>query len=149
MYKRQQHPRPIARVGAARAGVDADDRVRAVGRSGEHALELELAQLLVERVDLRRRVLLGSLVLLLGGQLEVVGDVGELSVDLAQKRELGLDRGAGAQNGLRRLLVVPKAGLERLVVQLVELSFQLGVVKDAPLAPQSAFGGRRACRAFR
>jgi hypothetical protein len=109
-----------------------------VDRAGEHAGELGLAQAPFEAVDLgfgvtdRRRVVLGN------AQLEIVVRLGEIFVELLQRVELTLDVGALAQEGLSFGLVVPEVGSSGLFVQLGELAFELGDVKDAPLAPAGA-----------
>ena len=66
----QEHLRPVLRVVAARAGVDADDGVRVVDRAREHPRELGVAHPRVERRELRRRLGDGRLVVLGGAELE-------------------------------------------------------------------------------
>lgn len=91
----------------------------------------------------------GALVLLLGGKLQVFDDLVELGPDAFYQSELGLGGRAAPQDGLRLGLVVPEALGEGLLGQLLERLGELGDVKNAPLAPQSAVGGRQGCRVLR
>ena len=59
--------------------------------------------------------------------------------ELLGELELRLDLRALAQDGLGLVVVVPEARGERRLGQIFEHAFELRDVKDAPLAPQSAF----------
>ena len=63
----QQHLRPVLGVGAARAGIDGDQRVARVVATGEHALLLQLGQALLHRAHLLLQLALQLWILL--GQL--------------------------------------------------------------------------------
>jgi len=71
-------------------------------------------------------------------ELEVGIGVGKLLVELADHLELALGVGALPEKGLGLGLVVPEARSAGLFVQLSEFSFELGDVKDAPLAQLGA-----------
>jgi hypothetical protein len=116
---------------------------------GEHALELEVADGADERVDLRFGIGDRAVVLLLGGELEVVARVRELLLDALDQLDLRFDSRALAEDDLSMALVVPKPGGQGLLVQLLQLLLQLGEVKDASVAPGSAAGGRSACLELR
>jgi hypothetical protein len=122
--------------------VDGEDGVGLVGRAGEHALELGLAQPLVDRGGLLRRIRDDGLVALGDAELEVLLEVDELLPELLGELELGLGLRALAQRLLGGLVVVPEAGNERGLVQIFEQAGQSRDVKDAPLAPRDASSGR-------
>jgi hypothetical protein len=114
-----------------------------VCRAGEHALELGLPETRIERLGLRGGVGDDGLVVLGGAELEVLGEVAEILLDAPRELELGLDLRALAERALGLLVVVPEAGGEGELVQLLELSGEPSDVKDAPLAPHGAFEGRQ------
>jgi len=120
-----------------------------VGRAAEHAAELHAPRARLERRHERAGLGDGRLVLSLGAELEQ--DLGVLDV-LAELLE-GLDGLLQprplAGELLRLLLVVPEAGDERLLAELLDFALQPGDVKDAPLAQQGAFGGLLGWCAFR
>jgi predicted transcriptional regulator len=119
--------------------VDADDRVVLIGGAAQHAIELGLAHPLVDRAHLLGAVGERSLVVLGRGELEVLERVVDLAPELLREIELRLGVRALAQRGLSLVLVVPESRRERRLRQLVQQSLEFGDVKDAPLAPHSAF----------
>jgi hypothetical protein len=120
-----------------------------VDRSGEHPRELGLADPPVERRELPADLGDGRLVVLRGPELEEDVRVLDVADQLLGASDELLERRALAVDGLRLLLVVPEPGRERLPFEALGLRLQLREVKDAPLAPEDAFGGRQACHAFR
>jgi hypothetical protein len=134
-----EHRRPVLGVGAARAGLDAQDGVAAIGRAGEHAIELGLAELLIDARDLRLGVGDDRLVIFGGAELEVLGRVLDLPTELVRHLQLGFDGRALAQDALGLVVVVPEPWGQGHLGEIFELSLEPRDVKDAPLAPQSAF----------
>jgi hypothetical protein len=120
-----------------------------VDRSGEHPRELGVADPRVERRELRAHLGDRRLVVLRGPELEKDVRVLDVADELLGAADQLLERRALAVDGLRLLLVVPEPGREGLPLEALRLRLQLREVKDAPLAPEDAFGGRQACRAFR
>jgi hypothetical protein len=102
---------------------------------GQHPPELRPANALLERGRLRRGLGNGRLVVLGGAEVEQDDRVVEVARELLDAREPLLEPGALARDRLRLLLVVPEAGSERLLLELVDFRLQLRKVKDAPLAP--------------
>jgi hypothetical protein len=115
----------------------------------EHSRQLGVAHAPVERRKLRGRLRDGRLVVLGGAELEQNAGVIDVADQLLGAADQLLERRALAVDRLRLLLVVPEPRRERLPLEALDLRLQLGKVKDAPLAPEDAFGGRQACRAFR
>ena len=121
----QHHLRPVLRVGAARAGLERDDRVAGVVLAVEERRLLEQAELAPERDDRRldlrppcpgraragRRRRSYSAVSR-SYMLEPLGDAGVLGRDL-----------------LRALLVVPEAGLAQLLLELGDPALERSRVK--------------------
>jgi hypothetical protein len=122
--------------------VDREDGVRLVGGAREHALELGLAEPLVDHRRLLGSVGDDGLVPLGDAEFEVLLEVGELFAELLRELELRLGLRAFAQGLLGGLVVVPEAGDERGLVQIFEQASQSRDVKDAPLAPRDASSGR-------
>src|SRR5690606_29529437 len=109
-----------------------------IHRAAQHPRELDLADPPLEGVDLLLGLGEGGVVALLDRELEEHLGVFDLAADGLDERELALDARALAQKALRLLLVVPETGLQGELIQLFEVAFQLGDVKETPLAPQSA-----------
>ena len=111
----QEHLGPVLRVGAARVGLDRDDRVAAVVLAGEERVLLEAFELGLER-DERG--------LDLGGHVAVHGEELLRVVVLAARgarsaRAACCDaRVLGARSAAAALLVVPEAGLAHLLLEL-------------------------------
>ena len=83
------------------------------------------------------------------GHFQVLFEVRDFSREPLRKFEFLLDIGAFTERGLRLGLFVPEARFEGLVGQFREKTVEFRDVKDAPLAPQSAFEGRRSDRGSR
>jgi hypothetical protein len=120
-----------------------------VGRAGQHALQLRLAQARVDRLGLVGRVGDDGLVVLGGAELEVLLGVADVLLELLCELEALGDRLLLLEDLLRGFVVVPEAGAQGRLVQIFELTLEPRDVKDAPLAPQSAFEGRRSDRGSR
>jgi hypothetical protein len=73
-------------------------------------------------------------VLLRDAEVEELLGVLDVPRELLRRFDPQLDAGALSRYGLGLLRVVPEPGRERLFVQAVDFPFQLGDVKDAPLA---------------
>src|SRR5262249_56928461 len=73
----QRHLGPVLRLGAARAGLDVDERVRRIHLAGEHALELELADFRFETVDVAGDGFDRALVVLADREIEQVAGFAE------------------------------------------------------------------------
>jgi len=80
-----------------------------------------------------------AVVVLRGAELEVLEGVVDLATEARGELDLGLGLGALAQDALRLLVVVPEPWRQRPLGQIFEDSLEPRDVKDAPLAPQSAF----------
>jgi hypothetical protein len=106
-----------------------------VDRAGEHAPELGRADARLEGRRLRGGLGDRRLVVLGGAEVQQDDRVVQVPRQLLDARELLLEAGALAVDDLRRLLILPEAGRERLLLELVYLRFELRKVKDAPLAP--------------
>jgi hypothetical protein len=119
--------------------VDAEDGVIVIGWAAQHAIELGPAEALVERVDLLSAVGHRRVVALGGAELEVLREIVDLLAELLREIERRLDLGALAEDLLSALLIVPEPLRKGDLVQVFELSSQVRDVKNAPLAPQSAF----------
>ncbi len=66
------------------------------------------------------------------------GEILDLAAEPLRHLELRLDLGALAEDGLGFFRIVPEPRRQRRLGQVLEHPFELGDVKDAPLAPQSA-----------
>jgi hypothetical protein len=101
----------------------------------EHPGELGLADAPLEVVELAVDLGDDAVVLLGDAELEELLGVVDVARELLGLFDLGLDRRALAGDRLRALGVVPEPRRQGLLVERVDLPFQLGEVKDAPLAP--------------
>jgi hypothetical protein len=114
----QHHLRPILGIGAARAGVDGDERVARVVAPGEQPLLLELGEVLLDGGHLagdlvgERVVLLGHL----GERLEIV-DVGLQGAPALEAPRRPRVLGADLRGDL---LVVPEPRLLHLLLELAD-----------------------------
>jgi hypothetical protein len=115
----------------------------------EHSPQFGVAHPCIERGKLRGCLRDGRLVVLGGAELEEDARVLDVADQLFDGADQLLERRALPVDRLRLLLVVPEPGRERLPFEALDLRLQLGKVKDAPLAPEDAFGGRQACRGLR
>jgi hypothetical protein len=131
----EQHLRPVLRVVAAGAGVDAHDRVGVIDRPREHPRQLRRAHARFERRRLRRRLGDGRLVVLGGPEVQQDDRVVQVPRQLLDPADLLFERSTSPRDHLRLLLVLPESGRERLLLELVYLRLELRQVKDAPLAP--------------
>ena len=129
--------------------MNTDDRGGLIRRSRKHPVELHLTQAPCYLCGLFVAVCKGRIVIFRGRHLQVLFQVGDFPAELLRELELLLDVGAFAKRGLSLGLVVPEARSEGLLRQFVQEAIELGDVKDAPLAPQSAFRGPRWIRVFR
>jgi hypothetical protein len=134
-----EHLRPVFGVGATCAGVNAQDRIRAIGRAAEHALDLGLPHARLDLRHLRRGVGEHAVVVLGGAELEVLLEVGQLFGELRDELELRLGLRSLSQRLLGGFVVVPEPRAERPVIQIFEETLESRDVKDAPLAHHGAF----------
>src|SRR4029079_8555788 len=138
----QQHRRPVARLGAAGAGLDVDEAVARIERVVEHAPELELGDRRLELggvgLDAEQAVdvafLLRHLV-----QLAVVGEVRGEVVD---RRDDRVERALLATELLGALRLVPDVRVLEGGVDLVQPQRFAVVVKDTPGGRPCASSGR-------
>ena len=119
--------------------MDADDRVRILGRPGQHAFELGAADPIDERAAIRLDLLDDPLVAFRFAHFEQLGGVRYFAREVLDCRDLLFDGGALAEQRLGFRLVVPEVGRGGELIQLFELAFEVRYVKDAPLAHQRAF----------
>jgi len=130
-----QHVHPVAGLGAPGSGVDVDDGVVCIIRPGE-----ELGQLLLRQpprglgqrgLDLRRL----GLGVLFFGQLGEGGEILGLTQELLKRLQLPLAPGDLGEQALRALAVLPEVRRGGALLELSQLSFPLGEVKDDPSIP--------------
>ena len=124
------------------AGMNAEDGVGVISGAGEHPLELDLLQALLEIGKHLRRLFENGLIVLGKRQLEILPRVVDVGLELLAELDLLLGCSALSERGLRLVLVIPEPLLTRKRIEFVDLSFQLNQVKGAPLAQQHAFGGQ-------
>src|SRR5262249_20159694 len=137
----QQHLCPVAGVGAAGPGLDAQEGVGGVLRAAHHRPELEL---------LEAGLGLGQLALQLGLEALVLGGQFGHRVQLADG---GVQLFVGLQEGVERLellddllglvLVVPEGRLAHLVGQLGAQRLLASDVKESPAAGSGGWSGHR------
>jgi len=142
----EEHLRPVLAVDAASAGVDRHERGRLVVRPGEHALEFEGSDPLVEVLERLPGVAEGALVALVAGELVEHLRVVERALRAVQLIDDLLEGRLLAEHRLRLVTVVPEARVASLGVELLELLALHFVVKDASAARR---GGPRAARGAR
>ena len=134
----QQHLGPVLRLGAAGARLDIEEGVGGVHRPGEHPLEFECAQALVERVQIGLDRGGGFLVLFLGRELQQLGRVVQTGAQRLQSAHLVLETSALLAECLRLIRIVPDLGIFELAVDFFQ-ALALGVkVKDTPSERQHA-----------
>ena len=130
----QQHLGPVLAFGAARAGMDLEIGIEAVGLAGQQRLELAPRDLLLQVLE---RVLgfRDDAGIILGfAELDHLDIVLELALDLADAGQRILQRGALLHQLLRLLGVVPEIGVFRELVQLGKPCRRCLDVKDASSA---------------
>jgi hypothetical protein len=134
----QQHLRPILRFGAARSRLDVEERAVRVHLAGEHALELELLDVALQRREVALDGLCGRLVVFFDGQgqqlagvLEPIGHAVERAHDLLQA-------GALAAQLLGLVRRVPDRGVFQLPAYLGEPLALEVVLKGTSSAPHCA-----------
>jgi len=107
----EQHARPVLALGAARARVNLDIGVVAVGLAGEQRLDLTLARLPQQRLHRLDAFLLGRGVVLHLAEFDERHGVVQLAVEHAQRSQPVLQLGPLAHDLLRFLGVVPQIGV--------------------------------------
>jgi hypothetical protein len=128
----QQHLRPVLGLGATGAGLDVEKGVGGVHLAREHATELELADALLEAGQVGGDGTDGGRVVLVGRELQQIGGVVEPGVQLLDRDDDGLERGALAAEPLRALRVTPDVGVLELAQDLGQALLPVRVVKDTP-----------------
>ena len=127
-----QHVGPVLRLGAARAGLDLNDRVALVIRPGERQLERVLLDLLTDLGDLGRQFSSQRLVAVERGQLEQLARLIESLLETAPDLERALSAGQPPHHAAGAFRIVPKVGRGRGAFELSRLLLELRQVKDAP-----------------
>ena len=140
----QEDLRPVLGVGPPRPGMDGDDRVAGVVLAAEQARLFELRQAPLDRGQLGAQ--LGRHLLVLGGHLGQLAEVGDLGLQIAERLQLALGAGVGGGDARRRFLVVPEAGPLHLGLQALDLGFERRGVKGSPRAGTAARGRRPGAR---
>ena len=138
----QQDLRPVLGVGPPRPGVDRDDGVAGVVLAAEQARLFELGQASLDRGQLGRQ--LGRHLLVLGGHLGQLAEVGDLGLELAEGLQLALGAGVRGRGAGRGLLVVPEARPLHLGLEPLDLGLERRGVKGSPRAGTAARGQRPA-----
>jgi hypothetical protein len=134
----QQDLRPVFGVGAAGAGMDADDGVRVIDRPRQHALELCLAHARVELDGLPFELRQGAIAFV-GDELQQLERVVDVAAQALDELEFFLRLGPAPHVGLGPVLIVPEIRRARQRVELFDLAFQAIDVKETPLAHPCAF----------
>jgi hypothetical protein len=96
-----------------------------VDRPRKHPRQLRRAHARLERRRLPRRLGDGRLVVLGGPEVEQDDRVVQVPRELLDAADLLLERGSSPRDDLRLLLIVPEAGRERLLLELVYLRLEL------------------------
>lgn len=112
----QQHRRPVARLGAAGAGLDVDEAIGGVHRAREHAAEFHVFDDGAHAGGVGLDGFDGVVVAFLAGQLEQLGGAGEVCVQLGQRQHDVLKRFLLAAQFLGAFRVVPDLGVFELFV---------------------------------
>ena len=128
----QHHLGPVLRVGAARARVDADERVARVIGAREQALLLELRQALLDRGEVLLDLLLERRLLL--GHLHETVEILDVGLQLRECLQALVCLGVLGRDLGCRLGVVPETGRLHLRFERLDALAQLSWVKDSPLA---------------
>src|SRR5690606_38717601 len=126
----EEHFGPVLRLGAARPGLDVEERVRRVHLAAEHAPELELLHPALVAVELAQDLGGGGLVLLLLCELDELARVGKAGRQRSQAAADFLEVGALPSQRLRALGLLPDAGLLELALDFGEALGLSLVVKD-------------------
>jgi hypothetical protein len=103
--------------------------------TGEHARKLGVTHAALELGHLPGDLVDDPVVFFLRAEIEQLFRVVDVARELLDGLDGLLDARAFARDGLSLLLVVPKSGSERRLVELVDFRLQFRDVKDAPLAP--------------
>jgi hypothetical protein len=130
--------------------VDGDDRVRAVILAGELADELDVRDLLLEVVGLGREGDQGVLVVLLGSEVEELGEVGGVGGGLLPRLYYLFEVLDALENFLSCGGVVPEAVLGGAGFELGDEVALVVNVKDTSAGCRCGSSGRGGggCRAF-
>ena len=127
----QQHRRPILRLGAAGARVDRHDRRPAVVRPRQLELEVELRQVGIEPIQESERVVVDFAVDF-ADQLTPRRQLGLILVELLQRLGPTFDGPPLLQDDLAFFWIVPEIRRLHFTVELGELLFDTGAVKETP-----------------
>jgi hypothetical protein len=128
----QQHLGPVLRLGAAGAGLDVDERIRAVHLAGEHALEFELFDARGKLVDVVRDRCDRAFVVFVDRKIEQIAGFGQRVGQTADAADDALEARAFLAEILRALRVVPDVRVFELAGDFLE-TLGLGIeVKDTP-----------------
>jgi len=112
----QQHRCPVARLGAAGAGLDVDEAVVRVGRVREHPAELDVGDALFQRGGIAFARDEGVLVVFLVREVEQILRVAQVVVQRAQRRHDAFQQLLLTTERLRALRVVPDVGIFEFLV---------------------------------
>ena len=112
----QQHRCPVARLGAASAGLDVDKAVGGVHRAGEHAAEFHVFDNGAHACGVSLDSFDGLVVALFAGELEQFGGAGEIFVELGQRQHDGFKRLLLAAQLLGAFGIVPDLGVFEFLV---------------------------------
>ncbi len=125
-----EHLGPVARLGAAGAGLDAEVGVAGVLGAAEHRLELEFAQALLYARQLGFQLALQAVVLF--GQLRKGFEVACGGLQFFVRLDEAVERLQLLDYLLGFFLVVPEVGLPHLFGEAVAEGGFAGDVKDCP-----------------
>jgi hypothetical protein len=138
----QQHRRPVARLGAAGAGLDVDEAVVRVGRVREHPAEFDVAD---ARFELLRVVFgcdEGVFVAFLAGELEQVERIAQVAIERGERRDDTFEQLLLAAECLGVLRIVPDVRVFEFLVDFGQTRRFGVVVKDTPEARPRGCAGR-------
>jgi hypothetical protein len=128
----QQHLGPVLCLGAARAGLDVDERIRRIHLAREHALEFQLLDFGGKVVDVIGDRGDRALVVLAEREIEQIAGFAERIGQRADAADETIERRALLSEILRALRVVPDRRAFELARDLFE-AFGLRIeVKDTP-----------------
>jgi hypothetical protein len=139
----QEHLGPVLRFGAARAGLDVDERVRRIHLAREHALEFEFFDFRREAVDVVGDCRDRAVVALADRKIEQIARFAERIGQRADTADDAIKARALPAEILRTLRVVPDGRAFELARDFLEaLGFRIEV-KDTSVTTRRGGSGRR------
>ena len=134
----QQHLRPVLGLGAARAGLDVQERATRIHLAGKHAHQLELPDALLELASVAIDFRVAGLVALGLDELQQLGRLRQAASDLVEFTDRGREPGTLTAEFLRSLRLVPDRRVAELAIEFFQPLALAVVLKGTPSARQGA-----------